>query len=151
MLKQLATLLALAALAGTAQAQIEVKDAWIRGMVPGQNATGAFMHLTSKTDAKLVGVKTPAAGMADIHQTTMDGGVMRMRHVEAIPLPAGKPVALEPGGYHVMLMHVARPLKEGETVPLTLTVEDKGGKRESLTVQVPVKALTTPAPMRMKH
>ena len=109
------------------------------------HTTGAFMRLTSKTDAKLVGVKTPAAGMADIHQTKMDGGVMRMRHVEGIELPAGKSVALEPGGYHVMLMHVARPLKEGETVPLTLTVEAKGGKRESVTVQVPVKALATPA------
>jgi periplasmic copper chaperone A len=137
--------LAFAALTGTAQAQVDVKDAWIRGMVPGQDTTGAFMQITSKADAKLVGVKTPAAGMADVHQTSMQGGVMRMRHVEAIELPAGKPVDLKPGGYHVMLMHVARPLKEGEIVPLTLTVELKGGKRESVTVQVPVKALSTPA------
>lgn len=148
MLKQWMAVATLAALAGTAQAQVEVKDAWIRGMVPGQDTTGAFMRLTSKTDAKLVGVKTPAAGMADIHQTKMDGGVMRMRHVEGIALPAGKPVALEPGGYHVMLMHVAPPLKEGESVPLTLIVEQRGGKRESVTVQVPVKALATPAPMK---
>lgn len=145
MLRQTIALLALAALAGTAQAQVEVKDAWIRGMVAPQDTTGAFMRITSATDAKLVGVKTPAAGMADIHQSKMDGGVMRMRHVEGIELPAGKPVDLKPGGYHVMLMHVARPLKEGETVPLTLIVEQKGGRRESVTVQVPVKALTTPA------
>jgi len=145
MLKQWITLLTLAALAGTAQAQVEVKDAWIRGMVAPQDTTGAFMRITSATDAKLVGVKTPAAGMAGLHQSKMDGGVMRMRHVAGIELPAGKPVDLKPGGYHVMLMHVARPLKEGETVPLTLIVEQKGGGRASVTVQVPVKALTTPA------
>jgi copper(I)-binding protein len=150
MIRNWTVLLALAALAGTAQAQVEVKDAWIRGMVAGQDTTGAFMRITSKADAKLVGVKTPAAGMADIHRTTHEGGVMRMRHVAAVELPAGKPVALEPGGYHVMLMHVTRPLMEGETVPLTLIVEQRGGKRESVTVQVPVKPLATPAPMRMK-
>lgn len=150
MLKQWITLLTLAALAGVAQAQVEVKDAWIRGMVAPQNATGAFMRITSATDAKLVGVRTPAAGMADIHQTKMDGGVMRMRRVDAIELPAGKPVDLKPGSYHVMLMHVARPLKEGDTVPLTLIVEGTDGKRESVTVQVPVKALTTPAHGQMK-
>lgn len=150
MIRNWAVSLAFAAAAGTAQAQVEVKDAWIRGMVPGQDTTGAFMRLTSKADAKLIGVKTPVAGMADVHQTSMQGGVMRMRHVEALELPAGKPVDLKPGGYHVMLMHVARPLKEGETVPLTLIIEERGGKRESVTVLVPVKPLATPAPMRMK-
>jgi len=150
MLRHWIAALTLAALAGAAQAQVEVKDAWIRGMVTPQDTTGAFMRITSATDAKLVGVKTPAAGMAGIHQTTMEGGVMRMRHVEAMELPAGKPVALKPGGYHVMLMHVARPLKEGETVPLTLIVEEKGGKRQSVTIQVPVRALTTPAHGAMK-
>jgi periplasmic copper chaperone A len=142
-------LLAMAAFAGAAHAQIEVKDAWIRGMVAPQDTTGAFMRITSKSDARLVGVRTPVAGMADIHRTTMDGGVMRMRHVAAIELPAGKPVDLKPGGYHVMLMHVAHPLKEGDTVPLTLIVEAKDGKRDSVSLQVPVRALTTPARGRM--
>jgi copper(I)-binding protein len=142
MLRHWIALFTLAALAGAAHAQVEVKDAWIRGMVAPQDATGAFMRITSKTAARLVGVRTPAAGMAGIHRTTMDGGVMRMRPVEALELPAGKPVDLEPGGYHVMLMHVAHPLKEGQSVPLTLIVEAKDGKRESVTVQVPVKSLT---------
>lgn len=141
--RQWLALFTLAALAGAAHAQVEVQDAWIRGMVAPQDTTGAFMRITSTKDARLVGVKTPAAGMASIHQSTMEGGVMRMRHVEAIELPAGKPVDLKPGGYHVMLMHVAKPLKEGETVPVTLIIESKDGKRESVTVQVPVSSLTT--------
>jgi periplasmic copper chaperone A len=149
MLKNWIVTLTLAGLAGAAHAQVEVKDAWIRGMVAPQDSTGAFMKITSKSAARLVGVSTPAAGMADIHQTTMAGGVMRMRQVDAIELPAGKPVELKAGGYHVMLMHVTHPLKEGESVPLTLIVEAKGGKRDSVTVQVPVKALTTPAHGRM--
>lgn len=149
MLRNWIVALTLAALAGAAHAQVEVQDAWIRGMVAPQDTTGAFMRIISKSDARLVGIRTPAAGMADIHQTTMQGGVMRMRPVKAIELPAGKPVELKPGGYHVMLMHVARPLKEGERVPLTLIVETAAGKRESVTVQVPVKALTTPARGRM--
>ncbi|MEO8717722.1 MAG: copper chaperone PCu(A)C [Burkholderiales bacterium] len=136
---------ALAVLAGAAHAQVEVKDAWIRGMVAPQDTTGAFMQITSKTAARLVGVETPAAGMASIHQSKMEGDVMRMRHVEAIDLPPGKPVDLKPGGYHVMLMHVAHPLREGESVPLTLIVETAGGKRESVTVDVPVRSLTTPS------
>jgi len=119
-------------------------------MVAAQDTTGAFMQITSKSAARLVGVSTPAAGMAGIHQTTMAGGVMRMRAVGAIDLPAGRPVDLKPGGYHVMLMHVAHPLKEGESVPLTLIVEGKDGKRESVTVDVPVRALTAPAHGHMK-
>jgi copper(I)-binding protein len=130
-------------LAGAAHAQVEVKDAWVRGMVEAQTTTGAFMRITSKSAARLVGARSPAAGMVEIHQTTMEGGVMRMRPVEAIELPAGKTVELKPGGYHVMLMQVPRALKEGETVPVTLVVEGKDGKRQTVEVKAPVKALAT--------
>jgi copper(I)-binding protein len=142
MLKHGFALLA-ALLAGAAHAQVTVQDAWVRGMVETQTSTGAFMRITSKSAARLIGAQSPAAGMAEIHQTTMDGGVMRMRPVEAIELPAGKTVELKPGGYHVMLMHVRQPLKEGATVPVTLVVEGKDGKRQTIEVQAPVKALAT--------
>lgn len=135
--------LAAALAAGAAQAQVQVKDAWVRGMVPTQTATGAFMQITSKTDAKLVGVKTPAAGMVELHRTTEEGGMMHMRPVASIPLPAGKPVELAPGGYHVMMMQVPKPLKAGETVPMTLIVEGKDGKRQSIELKIPVKPLAT--------
>jgi copper(I)-binding protein len=81
--------LAAAVLAGTAHAQVEVKDPWVRGMVETQKATGAFMRLTSRSAARLVGVSSPVAGVAEIHQTKMEGGVARMRPVAGIDLPAG--------------------------------------------------------------
>jgi copper(I)-binding protein len=132
-----------AALAGTAHAQVEVQDPWVRGMVETQKASGAFMRLTSRSPARLAGASSPVAGLVEIHQTTMEGGVMRMRRVDAVELPAGQTVELKPGGYHVMLMHVQRALKEGETVPLTLVVEGKDGKRQTIEVKAPVKPLAT--------
>lgn len=131
-----------AAFMGAAQAQVEVKDPWVRGMVSAQKATGAFMRITSAKPAKLVGASSPAAGVVEIHRSSMEGGVMRMRPVEAIALPAGQAVELRPGGgYHVMMMQVPKPLKEGETVPITLVFESADGKRESMTIEAPVKAL----------
>jgi len=139
-----------AALAGAAHAQVQVQDSWVRGMVEGQKATGAFMRLKSSRPARLVGASSPAAGAVEIHRSSMEGGVMRMRPVEAIELPAGQTVELKPGGYHVMLMQVKTPLQEGQTVPLTLVIE-AGGKRESIAIQAPVRALTTPAHGHGKH
>jgi copper(I)-binding protein len=128
-----------------ALAQVSVTDAWVRGTVPGQKVTGAFMQITSATDASLVAVTSPVAKVAEIHTMSHDGGVMKMRPVEAIPLPAGKAVELGPGGYHVMLMDVGQPLKEGDTVPLTLTFADKAGKKTTQSVTATVRALAAPA------
>lgn len=155
MSRHVIALLAAAVMAGAAQAQVQVQvqvqDAWVRGMVPTQSATGAFMRITSKSPAKLVGASTPAAGVVEIHRTTMDGGVMRMRPVAAIELPAGQAVELKPGGYHVMLMKVSPPLKEGDTVPITLMFEMPGGERQPVTIQAPVRALTAPAHGPRRH
>jgi copper(I)-binding protein len=136
----LAALVALPALA-----QVAVADAWVRGTVGGQKATGAFMRLTSPTDLSLVAAASPVAKIVEIHEMKQEGGMMKMNAVERVPLPANKPVALGPGGYHVMLMDLAQPLREGDTVPLTLTFEDKAGKRQSVEVKAPVRALTAPA------
>ncbi|HEX5091929.1 MAG TPA: copper chaperone PCu(A)C [Burkholderiales bacterium] len=150
-MKRIAFALAAALAAGLAQAQVEVKDAWVRGMVPGQDTTGAFLSITSKQDARLVGVRTPAAGMAELHRSTMEGGVMRMRPVESLLLPAGTPVELKPGGYHLMLMHVKQALKEGGKVPLTLEIVGADGKRESVTVEAPVLAISASGPGHGMH
>lgn len=136
--------------AGAAQAQVQVEDPWVRGMVEAQKTTGAFMRLTSAQTLKLVGASSPAAGVVEVHRTSMEGGVMRMRRVEALELPAGQAVELKPGGYHVMLMQVKTPLKAGQTVPITLEFE-ANGKRESVTVQAPVRALGAPAHGHGKH
>lgn len=111
-------------------AQLSVVQPWVRATVPQQKATGAFMQLTAQNDARLVDVKSPVAGIAEVHEMSMDGQVMKMRRLHAgLELPAGKAVELKPGGYHIMLMALKRQLQEGESVPLTLVLEDKDGKR----------------------
>jgi copper(I)-binding protein len=125
-----------------AQAQTRVEDAWVRATVPGQPATGAFMHITSTTDSKLVGVSSPVARNVQIHQSSMKGDVMNMQQVDSVELPAGKTVAFDSNGYHVMFMGLAAQVKEGDQVPLTLTVENDKGARESIEVQAPARALT---------
>ena len=81
---------------------VSVQSAWARATVQGQKATGAFMTLTSKTDTRLVGVSTSVAGVAEVHEMKMDNNVMQMRALpDGLALPAGKAVALQPGGFHL--------------------------------------------------
>jgi periplasmic copper chaperone A len=134
-----ATLLAASAL--PTWAQTTVKEPWVRGTVPQQKASGAFMQITSAQGGKLLSASSPVAGVVEVHEMKMDGGVMKMAAVPSLELPAGKAVELKPGGYHVMLMDLKQQLKAGDTVPLTLVVEGKDGKKETLQVQAPVKAL----------
>lgn len=137
-----AALAASLAFALPAFAQVTVEDAWIRGTVAQQTATGAFMRLTAAEDSKLVAVTSPAAGVSEIHEMRMDGDVMRMRQIPSLALPAGKAVELKPGGYHLMLMGLKQPLKDGEKIPLTLSIDGPGGKRSTLEVQAVVRPLT---------
>jgi copper(I)-binding protein len=139
---------AIALWSAAAGADVTVTDVWIRGTVAGQHATGAFMQLRSAGDASLVAVATPAAKSAELHTMSHDNGIMKMRAVSAIALPAGKTVELGPGGYHVMLLDIARPMKEGESVALTLTFADKDGRKTTQDVTATVRALNAPA---MKH
>lgn len=124
----------------SAFAGVTVKDAWVRGTVPGQGATGAYATLRSSEDAKIVGVASPAAKRAEIHRSDMDGGVMRMRPMPVVPLPANRDVALD-GERHVMLLDLVRPLGAGESVRLVFTIEDARGKRSSVEVVAPVRPL----------
>jgi copper(I)-binding protein len=113
-----------------AQAQVRVDDPWVRATVAPQKATGAFMQLTSAKPAKVVAASSPAAAVVE-----MDGGVMKMRAVDALALPAGQAVALKPGSYHVMLMGLKAPISAGVTVPLTLTVEGEDKQRSTVEVK----------------
>ncbi len=132
-------------------ADIEVVAPWVRGTVPGQQATGAFMEVTSKAGATLISATSPVAGVTEIHEMKMDGGVMKMRAVGRLDLPAGKPVKLAPGGYHVMLMDLKQPLKKGDAVPLTLTLEGKDKRIETIDVKAEVRDLTAAAPASHDH
>ncbi len=125
-----------------AQAQVKVADPWVRATVAPQKATGAFMQLTSEQAVKVVAASSPVAAVVEIHEMKMDDGVMKMRAVDALPLPAGQAVALKPGSYHVMLMGLKAPIKAGETVPLTLTVEGADGKRTAVEIKAEARAGT---------
>jgi copper(I)-binding protein len=127
--------------AGAALAEVEVKNPWVRATVPAQTATGAFMELTAKTDARLIAARSPVAETVEIHEMKMEGGVMKMRAIPGLDLPAGKPVSLAPSGYHIMLMGLTRQIKADETVPLTLVVERKDGGREEIEVKAKARAL----------
>jgi len=123
-----------------ARAGVEVSGAWARATMPGQKVAGVYMQLRSDVQARLVGVKTDAAKTAEVHQMSHEGGVMRMRRLESLDLPAGKTVTLAPGGYHLMLLDILRPLKAGERVSVTLVL-DEGGKRVELPVQAEVRSV----------
>ncbi len=124
---------------------VTITDPWVRGTVAEQKVTGAFMTLTAPSESRLVEVRSPVAGTVEIHEMKMDGNVMRMRPISALVLPRGKPVELKPGGYHVMLMDLKKPLNAGDTVPLTLIVEGPDWKRHTVNVNVPVRALNAAA------
>ena len=138
--------------ATAAIAQVSVKDPWVRATVPQQKATGAFMQITSSAAAKLIEVKSPIAGVVELHEMKMDNNIMKMRAIGGLDLPAGRSVEFKPGGYHVMLMDLKVQVKEGDIVPLTLVFEGADKKRETLEIRAPARALTGAAPKgEMKH
>jgi len=121
---------------------VTVDDAWTRATVPAQHATGAFMQLKVSSDARLVGVESDVAEIAEIHEMSMEDEVMRMREIEALELPAGEWVKLEPGGHHIMLLDLHGQIKEDDEVNLVLTLENANGEEQTLEVVAPARALT---------
>ncbi len=124
-----------------AWSQVTVTDAWVRGTVPSQTVTGAFMKLHSAKDAAVVSAESPAAGTVEMHEMRMENDVARMRHIDRLPLSAGETVELRPGGYHLMLIDLKQALKTGDRVPLTLKIEQSDGSVRQLAVEASVRAL----------
>ena len=122
-------------------AQVTVEDPWVRGTVPQQQATGAFMMLTAETDARLVAAESPVAGVVEIHEMAMENDVMKMREIPALDLPAGQTMDLKPGGYHVMLMQLKEQMVGGTVVPITLIFENSAGERFTQEIEARVTAL----------
>lgn len=123
------------------QGLVQVEGAWIRATVKGQAVTGGFMDLTSSQALTLVGFETTVAKHAELHEMAMEGDVMRMRAIDALPLPAGTTVSLKPGAHHLMLTDLKRPLSEGESVSLTLLLKGADGQVRKQVVSVPVKVM----------
>jgi copper(I)-binding protein len=117
--------------------QVEIENAWARA-TPGQAENGAaYMMLVSPSADRLTAVSTPVAAKAELHTMSMEGGVMKMRPLGGVDLPAGQPVALKPGGMHVMLLGLKHPLQQGQSFPLTLTFEKAGTREVNVAVEKP--------------
>jgi hypothetical protein len=138
-LATLASLLALAACGGS-EGGLRVEDAWVRQPV-GERPAAAYMTIVNdgaQADA-LLGAATEVAESAELHETVMEGTVMKMRPVSRLEIPAGERVALEPGGLHIMLKGITQELKPGDTITLTLRFQRAG----QITVQAEVRELTS--------
>jgi hypothetical protein len=132
---------------------VVVSNAWVRATMPGQEVAGAFMDIQSDVATKLVAAASPATPQVEVHEMKMDGNMMRMREVRSIDVPKNSVVSLKPGGYHIMLMKLKKPINAGDKVPLTLIVET-AGKREKISIDAIARSPMDgagSAPTRMGH
>jgi periplasmic copper chaperone A len=126
--------------------QLEVSNAWARA-TPGRSVPGAaYVTIQSPTADKLVAVSSPVAKKAELHTMSMSGMVMKMRPVASIDIPAGQAVTLQPGGLHIMLVGLAKPLQTGQSFPLTLTFEKAGSRTVTVAVEKIGAMGPTPTP-----
>ena len=116
---------------------ISVQNAWVRPTVGAQDATGAYLTIDSKQAVALVGVASPVAEIAELHEMKMDGDIMRMRAVQRIDIKPSEPLELKPGGFHVMLMALTSPVLAGQEIELSLQFEKPDGGK----IEMPVKAV----------
>lgn len=121
---------------------VTVSDAWGRATAPGQDSGSVQLTITSKKEAKLISIASPLATSVELHSMIHEDGKMKMRAVDSIALPAGKTVDLGESGYHIMLINLKQPLKEGTGVPLKLTVEFADNHKATLDVKAEIKSQT---------
>jgi len=115
----------------------EITSIWARA-TPGRADTGAaYVTIESAKADRLTGASTPVASKAELHEVTMQDGIMKMRSMPAIELPAGRTVVLKPGSIHIMLIGLKQPLQAGESFPLTLEFEKAGDRQVNVTVAKP--------------
>jgi periplasmic copper chaperone A len=120
--------------------EVKITDSWVRENAPGQSVGAAYMTLNSPQDSTLVYVETPAAGSVEIHSMQMENNVMKMRMLEELPLKAGKPEKLAPGGFHLMLLDLKAPLKAGENAAFKLCFKDSAGEITHQYLTFPIKS-----------
>ena len=129
------------ALAASAD-NVTVHEPYVRLAPPNAPATGAFMVIKNNgdKDVKVLKADNPASKVTELHTHLNEGGVMKMRQVAAIDIKAKSEAVLQPGGLHVMLINMNAPLKEGDSVPITLTFDDGSSKKVDAKVVRPVAA-----------
>jgi copper(I)-binding protein len=124
-------------------APVAVQGAWTRPTPPGAATGVIYLTMTAVADDRLTGASSPVATKTEVHESRMDGNVMRMRPVAGgLELPAGKPVLLQPGGYHLMMEGLKAPLRQGQTIAVHLTFQ----KAPPLDITVPVQPVGTSGP-----
>jgi copper(I)-binding protein len=121
---------------------IQVESAWARATAPGQDTAMVDMTIVSEKAAKLTGFATPVSQSAEMHSMTHDKGMMKMREVKAIALPAGQRVNLGEAGFHLMLIGLRAPLKAGDSLPLTLNVQAADNSSVKVDVKAEIKPLS---------
>ena len=150
-MKKITLSLCLLAAVTLAQAQVTIHAPWVRGTVPMQQASGAFMQLSADKTTRLVAAQSPVAKVAELHEMVMDNNVMKMRQIPGLDIVPGSTLDLKPGGFHIMLIELKQQLKGGDVVPITLIFEDTQTKKQfTQEVQAPVTALGR-GNMPMKH
>lgn len=143
----------LALLAGAAHAggsasagNIRVTDAWARATPPGVEVGAAYFVINIRgRDDRLLGVSSPIARRAELHISTVEDGLMKMQHLDAVEVQRGEPTVFAPAGRHVMLLGLTQPLREGDTFPLTLRFEQSGP------LEVPVQVRGTTGDVKHTH
>ena len=127
------TLSALTLPSHAADSNLRIHAPYVRLAPPGAAATGAFMRIenTGATDRQLIKAESPAAKTVELHTHINEGGMMKMRAVPFISIKAGGQTELKPGSYHVMLIGLTQPLKDGDQVAITLTFDDGSQQRIS--------------------
>lgn len=131
--------------------EVAVSAAWARATAPGQDSAAVSLHITSNKDASIVAVSSTASGSAEIHSMVHEGGMMKMRAMDALALKAKQETALGDDGNHIMLIGLKKPLVAGESVALTLTVQFADKRKEKVEVKAEVKPLTVSHEEHMHH
>jgi copper(I)-binding protein len=140
-----ALMLSLPIAAAAHAAPLQVKDVWTRATIGAPNNAAVYMTITSPKPDRLLAASTPVAGKTNLMTMTGGSSAMEMKDLKLIDIPAGKPVSLNAGGLHVWLAGLKRPLKAGETFPLTLTFEKAGKRVVSVSIIKPGAAPPMPA------
>lgn len=122
------------------QDSIEIKNQWARASNDGQDVSAAYMTIVSNEDTSLIAIDSDVADVIEIHSMSMENGVMKMRMLDTLDLIADKPTELSPGGFHLMLFDLKKPLTAGKEAHFTLHFKNKAGQEKTISVTSPIKA-----------
>ena len=122
------------------QDSIEIKNQWVRASNDGQDVSAAYMTIVSNEDTSLIAIDSDVADVIEIHSMSMENGVMKMRMLDTLDLIADKPTELSPGGFHLMLFDLKKPLTAGKEAHFTLHFKNKAGQEKTISITSPIKA-----------